>query len=406
MPFESQVITLSETELDKLFDQSPEGSPNANILNTGIALKDPQTTELNNTTEGVELINTGEIPLYDDSLDEIITDEPIDEPNDKELPKEKVKSKKVEEPLEDKPTNEDTTTNPEQIQSVLTNTVDYLIKSGKWVDFEGREDLEITEEVYADLVAKQDEYRLSQTFNELVDSTGSYGKAIINHIKNGGNPDEIIDLFKEEKQLKQIDTSTEAGKQLKIEKYYSEILGWKPERVEKTIKRLITDNEINSEFTDVEEEYDKHYKAELGKIEQQTRQEEEKNKLKQDTFISNIKTALKDDSTLNDNDKKLIESSVFNFRHKLPNGQKVNDFYIKFAEMQNDPKEYVQFVRYVMDRENYIKSIQRKEKTEANKKAFNFIKGNAALSKPKNTVQDIDQPKINKGTDFSFAFKK
>jgi hypothetical protein len=42
-------------------------------------------------------------------------------------------------------------------------------------------------------------------FEELLDSTGVYGKAIIGHIKNGGNPDEIIDIFKEQKALQSLD---------------------------------------------------------------------------------------------------------------------------------------------------------------------------------------------------------
>lgn len=414
MPFDSQVVQLSPADLDKFFEATPSSTPTADTLVVG---KDPipNTTvvEPNNATPPiVQKVGTGldNIPFYDDSLDAPTVAEPIvDDKATKEPavaepiatkkdPVEKTDPEKVE-PIE---------VDTKGIDEVLTNTVEYLIKSGKWVDFEGREDLQITQETYADLAAKQDEYRVSQMFNELLDSTGDYGKAIITHVKNGGNPDEIIDLFKEQKQLQQIDTSTEVGKQAKIEKYYSDILGWKPEKVERTIKRLITDNEIESEFQDVNDLYDKHFKDELAKTQEQAKQQELENKQRQIAFVTNIKTVLKEDTTLTEADRRLVAGSILDFKHKLPNGQKVNDFYIKFAELQADPKQYVEFVRFVMDKENYKKAIQRTEKTNASKEVFNFIKNGAALSKT--TTQPIEinsnPEKATRGTDFSFALKK
>lgn len=423
MAFEGQVLQLSEGDLEELFKSAPSGSPNADSL----AVAKEQTVEIEpgenpQQPTGTNFAGGFNLPVLEDEL-EVETSED-EKSKEKQKPKEPANPAKPEEveTVEDgkdtkkaKPeseSEEDTEdaeeTDSKQINSVLSSTVDYLIQSGKWVDFEGREDLEITDEVYADLAAKQDEYRVSKLFNELVDSTGDYGKAIISHIKSGGNPDEIIDLFKEQKLLQQIDTSTEVGKQSMIEKYYKEVLGWKPEKVERTVKRLITDNEIDTEFTDVKEMYDKHYQEQLQQTQEKAKQQELENTQRQATFVNNIKSALQQDTSLTENDKSLIQNSVFNFKHTLPNGQKVNDFYVKFAELQADPKEYIEFVRYVMDKENYKKSLRREEKTVANKNAFSFIKGGTALSKTKNSQTQINESKEKpyKGTDFSFALKK
>jgi hypothetical protein len=88
-------------------------------------------------------------------------------------------------------------------------------------------------------VAEQDRLRVEGMFGELVDSTGPFGKAIIDFVKNGGNPDEIIDLFKEQKQVESISIENADGQKDIIKHYYSEVLGWKPEKIEKYLSGLI-----------------------------------------------------------------------------------------------------------------------------------------------------------------------
>lgn len=413
MPFESQITQLSTDQLDQLFDSTPTTTPTADDLVVGKEGEDGKHV-VKNVRGGIE-----SIPFLGDDELEIDTEE-VKNDKKKDKSTNDKNSKDAEDTTENVSDadnvegdgsgtdNTDTNDNVSDVSSILKNTVDYLVKSGKWVDFEGREDLEMTEEVYADLVKKQDDYRLSNTFSELVDSTGSYGKAIINHIKNGGNPDEIIDLFKEQKQVSQIDVSTETGKQELIEKYYTDILGWKPEKVTKTVKRLITDNEIDTEFNDVKEMYDEHYKKELDKLDQDNRQKEVDNLNKQKVFVGNIQSAIDSNDSFSPQDKKVIADSILQFRHKLDNGQKVNDFYIKFAEKQADPNEYVDLVSFVMDKAGYLKRITKKESTKANANAFNFIKGNAALQKTTTSQIKINgnPDKVRRGTDFSFALKK
>lgn len=394
-PFEADIVQLTPDKLDSFFEGTPEGTPNAeNVHIPGGGL-----------TEPIIGTNTDNIPFFDADAE----DEPVEGAATEEKPVEKEKPATTE---EEKPAEEEKpiveAPSEALINETLKSTLDYLISSGQWADFEGREDLEMTQEVYADLAARQNQHAAYEIVNELVDSTGDYGKAIISHIKKGGNPDEIIDLFKEQKAIQQIDTSTETGKQTLIEKYYKEVLNWKPEKVEKLVKRLITDDEIESEFTDVKEAYDQHNQEKLADVQQEAVAKEEKNKERQTKFVTDIKTALQEDTTLSDKDRRLISSSILDFRHKLDNGQVVNDFYIKFAEMQADPKKYIDMVKYVLDPTAYKQKISVKEATKEAIKTFQFIKGNSTIGKVASNPVSKNTPTSEKtvGTNFSFALKK
>ena len=395
----AQIVDLDPSALDTLFgdataSETPEGSETQ--------LKGLDTP--NYSTNGID--------FYDDSL-EAVEDEDTSEVKTETKPVESAEEDTpAEENTEDTPTEEDdkedekAPVDKDSVNSILTNTVNYLIEQGLWQDFEGREDLEINEEVYAELAAKQSQHAAYSIVNELIDSTGDYGKAIIGHIKRGGNPDEIIDLFKEQKEIQAIDTTTEQGKQFKIEKYYKEVLKWKPEKVEKTIKRLITDDEIESEFNDINELYDNHYEEKLKEINKQAEEQEQKNKERQAQFVSNIKTALSENEELSDADKRLIASSILDFKHTLDNGQRVNNFYLKFYELQSDPKEYIEMVRYVLDPKGYKERISKKEESKAAKKTFEFIKANSTVTKSASNPIVQKQSPVNKGTGTDFSFRK
>jgi hypothetical protein len=389
MSFDTQIQQISADDLDKMFDSTPPGTPSAETLIVGSKSSDE--------VEDDKPLVIGHAKIDHIDLEDIPN---IDEVDDK----------KPEEGAEDDSEDDgkDKTTTEVGVSEVLKNTVEYLINSGQWADFEGREELEITEEVYSDLAAKQNQLAAYDIVNELIDSTGTYGKAIISHIKNGGNPDEIIDIFKAQKEIDQIDTADESGKKVLIEKYYKEILKWKPEKVTKTLNRLIEDDEVDSEFADVQELYDKHHQEQLEKIEVETKAIEADKKKKQEVFTENIKNTINSNPNLTPKEKAVIASSILDFKHNLGNGQKVNDFYLKFAEVQADPESYIELVSFVMDMKGYKNKIQSKEETAASKKVFSFVKGNKAIPKAGSTPLAINDKRetTNTGTNFSFALNK
>lgn len=391
---DTNITELSVDQLDQLFEGNPEPIPTADSLVVGKEMESSPTdfSEQGTTVEGGGLEEAPD-DLFDVKEDEEETTEDSD--TDKE--------KKVKEPKA--PKVEDA--NHEVINEALSKTVEYLIKEGLWVDFEGREELEVTSETWADLSSKQAQHAAYEMFNELVDESGYYGKAIINHIKQGGEAAEIIDLFKEQKSIENMNTSSEEGKQSKIEAYYSDVLNWKPERVRKHVNRLLENDEIDEEFENVEESFKTHYESKLQETQAKQREAEQAKLDSQKKFVDSIKSSLDANTDLTSREKQHIASSMLDFKHKLSNGQKVNDFYLKFAEVQADPNEYVELVQFVTNKKQYLERITKKSETKANKKAFEFIKGNTALAKPKSQNISINDASNKKqGTDFSFFTKK
>lgn len=388
---DTQITQVSTNELDKIFADA-----------------DDLVVGSEDTPTPVEETGDGTIPILDETL---ITDEEESEEDEVEDDtKEKtdtVEEKQEEEKEEEvKEEEEDKTV----VNEVLKNTVKYLVSNKLWADWDGREDLEITEEVYAEIALQQAQHSASEMFNELIDGTGDYGKAIISHIKSGGNPEEVIDIFKEQKTTESIDTSTEEGKQLKIEQYYKDVLGWKPERVKKFVNRLVEDNEIDTEFESVEDSYKEHYKQKIQETQNKAEEADRKKREDQNKFVESIKSALNETADLTEKEKRQISSSILDFKHKLNNGKSVNDFYLKFAEMQQDPKQYIELVQFVTDKEAYKEKMRKKENSNASREQFNFIKGNTAISKAKAPAvtpeQNKDRTEKYKGTNFSFAIKK
>lgn len=381
-----QIAELSSAELDSLFNETP----GADTLAVGAEIEKNEPVEVS-TLESKQ--GLGSIPIIDE----------------KDLENLELTTEEEGKETETIEKGEDKTTVTNDNNALLQSTTEYLINSGIWSDFEGRKELELTPELYGKLASKQAEEAAYELFNEMVDQTGSYGKAIMGHIRSGGNPDEIIDLFKEQKEIQKIDTSSEDGKQQKIEQYYKDVVGWKPERIQKYINRLVTDDAINDEFDEIEPLYNNYFDSKLQKIQYEAQEENRKKVEKQTKFANSIKDAINDNTELTDREKRIIASSILDFKHKLPNGQKVNDFYLKFAEIQEDPKKYVELVQFCMDNEKFLKKVQQKENTKASKEIFTFIKGNAAVNKNSGAEDvSVKEGKTTKkqGTDFSFILKK
>lgn len=396
MELNAQIETISQEQLDNIFG-TKSSTPTADDLIVG-----------RDTVPTLKMNDDPNFPHIDlDKLDELDvtpkTEEKTEAGQD-DTGKEGEKSKE-----EEKVETVKVDDNPEQTQqinSILKNTVEYLIEKGVWQDFEGREELEIDEDTYAELAAKQDEVRIAERFNELVDSTGDYGKAIINHIKSGGNPDEIIDIFKEQKAIEAIDISDEGNQASLVEKYYSEVLGWSKARVDKHINRLkAEDGELEEEAKDIQDKYEDHYKQQLADVAKAQEEAQKEAYERQQKYIRTLTDTIENFEGFTDKEKRMVKDSVLKFNKKLDDGTEVNEFYLKFQELQKDPKEYVELIHYVMDKKAYLDKMSKKSDAKAVDKTWKFVKGNAAVTKKAVELPEHQQSKISK-IDFSGLIKK
>lgn len=395
----SSIEVLSEDAFNSLFETIPDKGVNADII-VGGKEKEPEVVKKTVENEVVAITrDNGGIESIND-LDALFKGTDTENSKDES----ENKSEETDDANKtDESSDEDKETSKNQ---VLKSTVDYLIDKGLWLDFEGREELEVDDKTYGELVAKQDEARLNKLFNELIDSTGDYGKAIINHVKAGGNPEEIIDIFKEQKQIENFDVSNEDGQKALISKYYSEVLNWKSEKINRHITTLIGSNELETEVSDIKTLYDEYSQKELDKINQEQIVYQNKQKEIEDNFKNNITSTISSKKDLTEKERKVLQSSILDYKHKLPTGQVVSDFYLKFAEIQANPNTYVDLVSFVMDKQNYLKKLSTEIKNKEVDKAFNFVKGNSALTKTKGSSHEDVHRKDNKIAEFSFGLPK
>lgn len=400
---QSDIVSISETELNSLFDIP--GIPSAKDLPGAKDTEEPVKKVKDNETVVIDgadgfLSDIENVKDIDDLLNTKKEEKPKEEVKKdvKDTKEDKTEVKKEEKEGEDKELTEDDIHRRE----VLKNTAKYLIEKGEWFDFDGSEDMEIDEKTYAELAIKQNQARVSSMFNEMIDSTGPYGKAIIGFIKQGGDPEQVIDIFKEQKQIENFDTNSEEGKRLLITKYYKEVTGWKPEKIERHIKSLIASDELETETSEVKDLFDQHNKEKLAEIAHEQRQEIAKQKEREERFKDTITSAIKERKDLSDREKAQIEKSVLQYSNRLADGTQVSDFYVKFAKLQSDPKEYIDLVSFVMDKDNYLKKLKTDIKNKVTDKEFSFIKGNQAVATTKGSNYEKIDRSAKKVADFQW----
>jgi len=395
---ETSIVDISDDVLDNLFDETPDKTVNADALLGGkktekVEDEDEEEQEVSEKkskklktqpkaviqpyTNAIEDVDLNDLEDKDETEDE------TEESDDKgkkavKVVEETAKKANAEKVLESQP----------EVAPILKSTVDYLIQTGIWEDFEGREELDVTEEVYAKLVQAQDTARVESLFSEMVDSTGPFGKAIIDFVKTGGNPDDIIDLFKEQKSIEAIGIDDAEGQKEMVKHYYSEILGWKPESIEKHLSRLLLSNELEDHAKEVKEMFTQHYKKEADRLNATRKEEDDRQRAAEVAFEGNIKNTVKERKDLTPSEKKTVEDYLLSYDQKLPNGKLVNKFYVNFAKMQANPADYVDLVLFVMNKEKFINKVATTEKSKAAAEAFKFIKGNGAVSTKKGSTYD------------------
>jgi len=281
-------------------------------------------------------------------------------------------------------------TAPEGIAETYKATVDYLIQSGKWVDFEGREGLELNDALFAELTEKQDEYRINQKWEQKVKSLGPYGKAILDYEANGGNPETLLDQFKAQQGAKEYRIDSSDNQKDFIRNYYSE-LGWTKARVDKhlSLVEMGGAESLKEHAEELKADYDKLYNTRIEQMKQQQESFRQEQVKREQAYSASIHKAISDRTDLTDVDKKHYIDLALNYDQQLPDGRKVNKAYIKFAQIQSDPVLYSRFLEFVDNPEKFARKIEQQGETAASKAVFSFLSSGKAkaASNPLITTQ-------------------
>lgn len=294
----------------------------------------------------------------------------------------------------------------EQTVEALTNTVKFLIEKGIFKDFEGREDMKFTPELYQELLEAQVGAMVDERYTSKKQATGEYGEAIIDFVEKGGDADKIIDLFKEQKAIQEFDITDDESKKELVVKWYKENHGWKADKIAKYVSTLLAEEgALEAEANDIKGKYDAFYKQQLKSLSDQQAFFEQEQAKKQKAFETSISDTLTKTKDLDDVRRRLIKDALFK-QKKLEDGTTVNDLFIKLAQIQADPNEYIEFAEFVVDKKGYLKRKELEFQNKAVDKRFQFVKGNAAVDKNKGSnFQEKEKEDKYTGTNFRFALK-
>lgn len=318
----------------------------------------------------VELDKTSEEKQKEKPKEEIIELDP-EEPS--EETKEKVKK-------EDKPKARQE--NREEDISVDYKSVsDYLIESGIFSDFEGREEFDYSEDGFKELLKEQALAKAKEEYDKLTEDLSEDTIELIEFFKNGGNLSELAQVESEIQDWESADVADEDIAEQVIRANYSQ-KGKSKDWITKHIARV---KDEGSEAFQAEAEESKTELANAAKEDKKrqietVKQAEEKKNFQIQQFNQSIaKTVNSDESFTKDSErKKLIDFLSLN--KKLKNGQIVNELQIKLYEVQNDPKKYIELGKFLQDIDGYKSKVEKKATTQAAKKTFLKLKDRSSTS--------------------------
>lgn len=306
------------------------------------------------------------------------------------------------------PSNQEPSDSSESYQDIDTSEffraqAKGLVERGLWEEFEELDDenFEWTEENYGKLIEAQAKWKAEELYNSSIEASGPYGKAIFDYIQKGGDPNDLISIFQEMKEINEVDTTTEDGKLEYLKRYYVDELGWPESKFKRDSSNWI-DNEVLDEEVGIVKE---KLNASLAAKAERKRQEAEAYKKQQEevqqNFANNINSALSQREDITEKERREILSDILTYNQKLPDGRVVNKVTLDFMKLQADPQSYIDFVRFVRNPKKYNSSKEKEGESRANKKTWNLIKGNGSIDKkgsgsiPKRNTPEYKGTKID-----------
>lgn len=297
---------------------------------------------------------------------------------------------------------------PVAISDFLKARVALLLEKGEWRDFEldGKkpDEIEWTEEAFEEIELEQRAWLKETLKEEVLDTFGPYGRDIAEYAANGGNPELLIDIFKEQQEVKAIDISTEEGQKEMVFQYQTQILKRTKARAEKEIENLIANKMLEDDAKEAKDTIESHLKDEADRLKQEQADEkkafEQKTKAVQQKFVTDVTQLVNTADDIPADEKKEVIKLLTSFKHKLPNGTEVNDFYFKLADFRKDLRNYVDMVRFVNNPKKFTKSLKNEGKTEEANKSFKIARGSLSKKSAKPTQEIGSNRGVKKSTGF------
>ena len=253
-----------------------------------------------------------------------------------------------------------------------------MVADGVWSEVETPEGLEWN----ADTFKKIQTLQTTSQYEDLLDKTGTYGKTIIEFEKNGGNPAEILGLFREQREVQEFDISEPAGQQDFLRAYY-EAQGNYEKSTERMIKAL-TDQGPEAFKEETEEKkalWDAQYNEEIQERARKQALDARQAELDAKKFHSVITDTLTSDEEVTPKERRDLAGYMLDYSQSYK-GKQVSQFYVDMAEIQKDPKNYVELAKFIkgVKTGEYKKKVAATVKKEVSAATFMKVKNGTALS--------------------------
>lgn len=344
-------------------------------------------------------LNTEELPGAVQKKEEENKEDDKGKPTEEEKPSQE--SVVNEEETEAEDTTEDTDDNPDPLnffggagkkakkeeapvekEKVTSDDVDYqgitdfLVNTGVFKDFEGRDKFEYTADSFKNLWDAQAKNQVSEQIAEERAQFGGAANQLIDYLKDGGTVEDFTANYSQQLDIASIDTKDEDGQERAVKEYYSSI-GWKPEKIKKHIERLKDETELAEEAEDCKSKLVEEIESQRAEMLKEQEAIAQDRKIRVDTFNKQVREQIYKDATQADREKKELDKFVFDYKYQDKSGNKYSEFAVKMNEINQDPAKYAKFLKFVKNIEDFEKKSVTESKTTANN--FNFLKKGTTL---------------------------
>jgi hypothetical protein len=382
MNFASGVSSTNDEDIDVLMGNKTPGADNL------LGAKEETKEEASVKTESKKLPEKVEAPASEEEEADLLLggDEEESEeeaPKEKKLPKQEPKTQQKKTQI-----NQDMEVDYEAIYQ-------NMVENGIWEEVEVPEGTEWDKETFLEVQKLQAESK----YEDLLSKTGSYGKAIIEFEQNGGNPSELLSLFREQRDVRDFDITSSDGQEEFLSAYL-QTQGYSEKSIDRTIRSLKDQggSVLQEEAEEKKGLWDQQYKEEIKARQQEQALYSQEVQKAQKQFHETMVSTITKDGDLTLKERRELQGYILSYDQNFK-GQNVSQFYVDMTEIQKDPKNYIELAKFIkgLKTGEYTKKVADKVQKETSAKSFLKIKNGAALK------SSSGNPDLDRGTGSNFV---
>ena len=279
---------------------------------------------------------------------------------------------------------------------------DFLVETEVWKDFEGREDIDYSEETFQALWKAQAENSAKEIIFEERSQFPDTANQLVDFLKAGGTVDDFVGNYTQQLEVSSLDTSDEYGQERAIKEYYKSI-DWSDAKIKRHIERLKDsgDSDFKEEAEDCKSKLVSAIESEREEMIKEQEAIAQDRKIRAEAFNKAVRENIYKDPNLAEREKKELDKFKYDYKFQDNQGNKYSEFMVRMNEINQDPKKYQKFLKFIKNMDAY--EDKKIAEAEATKKQFNFLKeGGNPLS---GVVSKEPEKRKQTGAPQGFKFK-